>query len=266
MATLAKVADIHVKYPCPTFAIAGNHDMNKNDPDSIPKQPLGVLFNSNVMTRLSEKYFEDGSLRVRVVGVEYDTGMDDGLLQDAVKKNGDADVTIAVVHALASFAPEEKIQSMFNETVFDYRDLVFDGCPDVYIFGHYHKDQGIMEHLGVKFVNLGAISRGSLTLENLERKPKISLIKINSQGIDVQEHIVPHVEGLHVFDVEKKKKVDAERRSLVEFISQLQSGAQDLNDGGVGRRLEEFKKLDVSNDIKIMVEETLEMVEQSVDD
>jgi hypothetical protein len=136
-------------------------------------------------------------------------------------KKKDENYTIAVVHALAAMAPEEKIQSFFKEPIFDYRDLVFEGCPDVYIFGHFHKDQGIVDHLGIKFINLGSISRGALTFENLERKPKVSSIIINSRGISVEEHIVPHEDAAQVFDLDKKKQLDRERRSLDDFISTL---------------------------------------------
>lgn len=118
---------------------------------------------------------------------------------------------------------------------------MFDGCPDAYVFGHYHKDQGIVDHLGVKFVNLGAVSRGALTFENLERKPKISLIKCNSQGISIEEHVVPHMDAAQVFDLDLKKRLDKERRSLNEFISQLRENAALASDDSMAARKKELQ-------------------------
>ncbi|OPZ38442.1 MAG: Calcineurin-like phosphoesterase superfamily domain protein [Synergistetes bacterium ADurb.BinA166] len=222
MRTMAMAARIHRRYSCPTYAMAGNHDMSNNDPDSVPGQPLGVMLDSGVFRPMRDETFVSGSMKLRVVGVPYTTDIDVGGLHDLVRKK-DETYMVAFVHALAAMAPEEKIQSFFNERVFDYRDLVFDGCPDVYVFGHYHKDQGIVDHLGVRFVNLGAISRGALTFENLDRKPKVSLITADSRGISVEEHVVPHEDASAVFDLDKKKKLDTERRALDDFISRLRS-------------------------------------------
>lgn len=266
MATLAMVADVHVKGPCPTYALSGNHDMSRNDPESVSRQPLGVLFQSRAVRRLRDETFHSGSLSVRVVGVEYTIGMEDGHLQEAVRKKPGSTYTVALVHALASFAPEERIQSFFKEHVFDYRDLVFDGCPDVYVFGHYHKDQGVRDHLGVKFVNLGAISRGALTFENMEREPKVGLIRCDSRGIDVESHVIPHADASKVFDLEKKKQLDSERRSLNDFLAQLKAGASSPEDGGVRSRLDDLKRSNMPGDLKVRVEEILEAAESGLID
>jgi len=240
MRTMAMAARIHRKYPCPVFAMPGNHDMSNNDPDTVQQQPLGVMLESGVFNLLRDQTFESGSMKVRVVGVEYTTDLDVDGLHDLVRKK-DETYTVAFVHALAAMAPEEKIQEFFHERIFDYRDLVFDGCPDAYVFGHYHKDQGIVDHLGVKFVNLGAVSRGALTFENLERKPKISLIKCNSQGISIEEHVVPHMDAAQVFDLDLKKRLDKERRSLNEFISQLRENAALASDDSMAARKKELQ-------------------------
>lgn len=241
MRTMAMSARVHRRYPCPTFAVAGNHDMSNNDPDSIPGQPLGVMFGSGVFQRLKDETFTSGTMKVRVVGVEYTTDLDVDGLHDLVRKK-DETYTVAFVHALASMAPEEKIQSFFNEKVFDYRDLVFNGCPDVYVFGHYHKDQGIVEHMGTKFVNLGSISRGALTFENIERKPKVSLIKANSQGIFVEEHVVPHEDALSVFDLDRKKKMEKEIKDIDDFIQKMRADAASSEDDSLESRKKEMDR------------------------
>lgn len=257
MRTLGMAARTHRNYHCPTYAVAGNHDMSNNDPASILSQPLGVLFGAGVFTELREQEFVSGSLKVRTIGVEYTTDLDVDGLHDLVRKK-DENYTVAFVHALAAFAPEEKIQSFFNERVFDYRDLVFDGCPDVYVFGHYHKDQGIVDHMGVKFVNLGAVSRGALTFENMERQPKVSLITINSQGVSVEEHVIPHEDASDIFDVERKKKLEAERKSLDEFVLKLRSDAVEGSSDSLESRKRDLEKYPELRDLALELLETAE--------
>ncbi len=257
MSTLSSVFNLHKNYHGEVYSISGNHDMSMNNPDTIDRQPLGVLYNSGLFNHLSEKTFEQGSTKIRVVGVDYTTDMDDGYLQDKVKKK-DENYTIAIVHALAAMAPEEKIQTFFNEKIFDYRDLVFEGCPDVYVFGHYHKDQGIVDHMGVKFINLGAVSRGALTLENIERKPKMSMINISSSGISVEEIVIPHKDASEVFDFEKKKRIESEKKNLDDFIKHLKEQA-----GSSQTKEEKMKKLnDYPDDLKNMIINIMESIDE----
>ncbi len=262
MRTMAAAARIHRGYGCPTYAMAGNHDMSSNDPDSVPGQPLGVMLGSGVFKPMADETFVSGSMKLRVVGVPYTTDIDVDGIHDLVRKK-DENYTVAFIHALAAMAPDERMNQFFHERVFDYRDLVFPGCPDIYVFGHYHKDQGIVEHLGVKFVNLGAISRGALTFENLDRKPKISLIKADSSGISVEEHVVPHEDAAHVFDLERKKRLDLERRSLDDFITQLRSNsAMGDDDTSMDVRRKELDKY--PKDFRELALATLEAAESGV--
>lgn len=224
--TIQLTADIHKEFQFPTYALAGNHDMSNNQLESVfSQQPLGVLYKTGVFSRLNDTIFESGSLKCRVVGVDFtpDMGFDD--LSRLVQKREDDGYVIAVVHALAEHNPKDKTSEFFHETVFDYRDLVFNNCPDVYVFGHYHKDQGIQEVMGTKFVNLGSISRGSLTFENLNRTPKSSLITINSQGISIEEVPMECADSVDIFDLETKNKMDKERKSIDDFINKLKTDA-----------------------------------------
>jgi DNA repair exonuclease SbcCD nuclease subunit len=42
-ALVAKSAQIHRSYPCPTFCVEGNHDISYNNLETLERQPLGVL-------------------------------------------------------------------------------------------------------------------------------------------------------------------------------------------------------------------------------
>ena len=258
MATMALAAKVHREYPCPTWALPGNHDISKNDLETVHRQPLGVMFESGVFNPLEDQVFESGSLKVRVVGVPYVVDLDDEALRDRVRKRKDDGVVIAVVHALAANAPEERTQAFFNERIFDYRDLVFNGCPDAYVFAQYHKDQGIQQVHGTHFINLGAIGRGSLTFENMDRKPKSSSIIVNSQGLSVEEHEIPVRDAFDVFDLDKKKQLERERRDLNEFIQQLRADSSITTGDDVKKKLDALEAADFSEAVKRKVQETIE--------
>ncbi len=213
-------ASIHKSYPCPTLCIEGNHDLTYNSLDSVERQPLGVLFETGIFQRLREQVFQEGDLRVRVVGVPYSP---DRTLEDllAIRKSPGDSCLIAVVHQLAS--PKASYKDVdFKETVFRYSELSSPMGPDVWCFGHYHKDQGIIREGTKVFINHGAISRGALTNENLSREPKVVLIEVQDSSVDVTA--LPLVVGKaeDVFDLDRKERADAERCSIDQFIFRLQ--------------------------------------------
>jgi DNA repair exonuclease SbcCD nuclease subunit len=258
--TIQSVASIHRELSIPTLALSGNHDMTNNDISSVMKgQPLGVLYRTGVFTELTDCTYDVGGRRVRLVGVSYDPLLTTDSLRDKTRKRPDDDIVVAVVHALASFAPEEKIQSFFNEPIHDYRDLVFDGCPDAYVFGHYHKDQGVYDHLGIKFVNLGSVSRGALTFENLNRKPKVSMITVTSNGLDVEEIEIPCDDASGVFDLDLKKRLDHEKRDLSDFISKLKTSFTVDSHNEIRTMLTSYPE-----DLRRTAEEVLEAAEAGV--
>jgi len=259
--TIQQAAAIHLNYGFPTYSLVGNHDMTHNDIDSVfENQPLGVLFTTKVFERLSNQVIRNGSTSVSLVGFDYDPEFDFELFQKAVRKDQDTDYTVAFIHALASYAPSERMSDIFKEPVLDYRDLVYPGCPDVYVFGHYHKDQGIQEHMGVKFINVGSVSRGSLTFDNLERKPKSSLISVTDQGISCEEVELPSKDASEIFDLDLKRKIVQERKSIDEFIMKLKA---DMNKTSAVDIAGEIKKM--PEDIQSLALSIIEAAEAGVD-
>jgi len=215
-------AAIQKEYPCSTWCVEGNHDIAHNNLLTIEKQPLGVLYASGVFQHLREQVFEDGSLRVRVVGVPYNPHRSLAELREIKKQLGD-NFLIAVVHALAGPNPPASVEDFFGESVFKYADLVFPDGPDLWCFGHWHKDQGIVAlDGGGIFVNLGAVSRGALIRENLERIPKVALIEVTPEGITTTALPLEVLPASEVFDLERKDRQDEQVRVIDQFVLKLQ--------------------------------------------
>lgn len=224
-ALVSRTADIHRAYPCPTYCVEGNHDIAYNNLDSVSKQPLGVLYASGVFQHLREATFEDGGLRVRVVGVPYSPFRTLDELRAIQKKPGD-DFLIAIVHQLAGANPPASVEDFFGEPVFRYPDLITPDGPDVWCFGHWHKDQGIIELDGKKFVNQGALSRGALIRENIERTPQATLLEVTPSGIVTVSLPMVVSPPEEVFDFERKDRQEKESLEIEQFVSTLKANVE----------------------------------------
>lgn len=206
-------------YPCPVYAIEGNHDIIGNNLDSINQQPLGVLYTAGTFKLLRDETFERDGVKVRVVGIGYDKHLTVEAVQ-AIRKT-DEDCLIAVIHALAGENPPPSVEEFFGEPVFRYDSLIFDRGPDVFLFGHWHRDQGIAVIEGRHFVNQGAVSRGALVKENLERIPKVALIRVTKSAIDVESLPLTVLPASEVFDLTAKERQDTESIVIDQFVQEL---------------------------------------------
>jgi len=242
-----QVIEAHQDYPCPIYANVGNHDCIYGDYSFLPQQPLGVLFSAGVFRRLYDEHeltltSKDGT-SVRVCGVPYH-----GVRYDMERfniKKGSEDYLITAAHVLAS----KTGGSMFEgEDIVKYGDLTqYD--TDLWLFGHWHKDQGIAEiGEGKKAVNLGSLSRGSLSQDNLDRKPKVALITVSEKGLEVEEIIVPHKPASEVFNVEQKIREEAEEGRIASFVESLKTLS---NQSATKLPIKDkIKSLDIGNEVK----------------
>lgn len=219
-ALVRQTAEIHREYPCPTWCIEGNHDIVSNNLDSIERQPLGVLYATKVFGHLREEVFRDGNLQVRVVGVPYSPLRTLEDLHRIQKRPGDTHL-IVVAHALAGPNPPSQVEDFFHEPVFRYSEMVPMDGADVVCLGHWHKDQGIVTVGQTRFVNQGALSRGALVRENLERTPKATLIEIDGPQIRCTSLPMEVLPAAEVFDLERKAQQEARHDAIEQFTQRL---------------------------------------------
>lgn len=218
-ALVNRTAEHHSTYPCPVYCTPGNHDSVYGDYSFLPQQPLGVLYSTGVYKRLYDEHeavFTHDGITVRVVGIPYHgTSYDMERFTSIVK--GDEDILICVAHVLAS----HKGGTMFEgEDIIKYADLV-DTAPDVYLFGHWHKDQGVEEIGGKQFVNIGSLTRGALSQDNMDRIPSAAVLRCTEQGVEIEVKPLNVRPAEEVFDVEgraRQVKRQVEMDSFVEAI------------------------------------------------
>jgi len=227
------VAELHKEYPCPVYGNVGNHDCTRQDIRNLPKQPLGVLFATGVFQRCYDEhehgFLDDDGMSVRVLGIPFHGNKYDLDRFRACKKQGE-DYLLVMAHVLAS----EKGGTMFdNEDVIKYADLI-ELAPDVdvWLFGHWHKDQGITEIAPGKWViNLGSLTRGSLAWDDVTRQPAVSVITFTREGIEIERHdieIRPHEE---VFDVDGRVREESRAATMDFFVDSIRKTLTETEDG-----------------------------------
>ena len=228
-ALVHRTAEHHADYPCPVYCTPGNHDSVYGDYAFLPQQPLGVLFSTGVYKRLYDEHeavFTHEGVTVRVVGIPYHgTTYDMERFTSIVK--GDEDVLICVAHVLAS----HRGGTMFEgEDIVKYADLV-DTAPDVYMFGHWHKNQGVEEIGGKQFVNIGSLTRGALSQDNMDRVPSAAVLRCTREGVEVE--VRPLVVGApgDVFDIEGRTRQVKRQVEMDSFVEAIREALQPPEDG-----------------------------------
>lgn len=202
----------------PRYMIEGNHDLTANRLDSLEKQPLGVLFADDSLTQLREEIIEKDGVKVSVVGVPFREDFDPQAI--TLPDKGDCVAQICLLHIYAAPTPG----MLFKERIFGYKELIPLGA-DIYVIGHYHLDQGIEEVEGKYFVNLGSITRGTLSDEDVSHKPKIGFIKISvDNGVPTYtlQSINLKVKSVdEVFDLKKREEEKKEAGEIEAFVNKL---------------------------------------------
>lgn len=231
-----QVAEHHADYPCPVYCTPGNHDCTYGDYAFLPQQPLGVLYSTGVFKRLYDEHeavFEQDGVKVRVVGVPYH-GTKYDLDRFRRIKRGDEHHLVCVGHVLAS----EKGGTMFEgEDIVRYSDLL-DTAPDLFLFGHWHKDQGVTTLGDKTFVNIGSLTRGSLSQDEVERQPACAVLSFMPEGRDIRVVRLKVKPADEVFDIERRQRADNRRMEMDAFVSTLRDTlAQEPGEGGVASLL-----------------------------
>lgn len=222
---VSRTIEILKSFPCPVYGIYGNHDISQDNLNTLPKQPFYTILKSKAILYLEEEFFDNDN--VRVFSMDYLSEPENA---DFSRKNNGEKVQICVAHVNAS----SKFDDLFGERVYRYQDL--EKCtPDVFVFGHYHPDQGIEIRNGKHFINVGSLSRGSLKKDELSRIPNVGYIEIGDDFSVTTEKIPLKVSlASEIFDLEMKKKEEKEQEEIETFITEMKSkiavdDSQDIN-------------------------------------
>jgi len=124
------------------------------------------------------------------------------------------------------------------EDIVRYADLA-NLDPDVWMFGHWHKNQGIVEIAKGKFVvNIGSLSRGALTQDEMDRVPAVAVLNITKKDVHIRQVPLKIAPSKEVFDTAGRARLEARTMSVDTLVDNLKASMMPRAEGSL---LEEIR-------------------------
>lgn len=200
------------------LTVAGNHDLYHGRLDSLPSQPLGVLFQTGTCEDVDANPvdFVIDDLVVRVAGVSYGRTLDD---YKNLSKDG-ADFLLGVVHEFCDASGSD----FFGEQKWSFKEMA-ESSVDYTIVGHDHSPQKFYEYRGKCFDQPGSLMRGALTSDNCSREVFVTLVTVEKFDGDVryrQRRIPLKIrDSSQVFNIKKYEDQQEVQNTFKEFCDKL---------------------------------------------
>lgn len=277
------VVRAHEEAGVPLWIVPGNHDLSNDRLDSIhEKQPLGVLYAAGAH-ELSGWHPE-----LPLYGAPWQQDWENSLegaftswlldpwrfevQPENVHHMRPRKDCLAITHM--SLFPPALVGNVPYEHIPAENVAKAMGNEGSLYYGHIHDYHGQFMVDGVTFANMGAISRGSLTESNTNRKIKVALwtdgadeaIRLpNGELVTTLgepgfiEVDVPHKPASQVFRLEKVKEQKSTAYALDQFLSSVGSAQVEMS--SVASVVEHIRGLDVEDRIKNLAVQLLEEAE-----
>lgn len=197
----------------PVLVVAGNHDLSAGRSDSILRQPLGVVCtHPRVMLLDGSGYDFPDSTRLQGWG----WGADVHDIRNGCAVRG---ADIVMLHA-----PLSPAQLPYGERM---DPLELSGCAPIVVYGHMHGPLEPYRAGETLFVNPGALARGALTPEDVDRTPQIAVIDITAGTLRSVEYVPVEVArpGSTVFRIEAATTRRSDDEAVARFVEVLGSAS-----------------------------------------
>lgn len=195
----------------PVLIVPGNHDVQYDQMETIPSQPLGTLaLHPNIHLLLGSSHQD-----LPVYGIPYFRDSSEELDKWMERYAGEQ---LLVTHA--SIFPKGK------EPIYDYisdEDFArFTEAPHI-AYGHIHTPFSHWKAGGSWFLNNGAISRGSLHEETLNRELRVTLYNSDAEGDPFTDVPIPYKDVSEVFKMDIKSAQQEKVKVAEDFRNSLTS-------------------------------------------
>jgi predicted phosphodiesterase len=224
----ARLINLFKSFPAPIYNTEGNHDLRQDSYETFDEQPLNVIYSSDALIQARNIRRTIDGITFRIRSIPFQEEPDLSLIERA---GDDVDLSIFILHLYASLEGG----MLFKTKLFSYYDIA-KLMDDIFVLGHYHVDQGIEtitdngkpQH----FVNVGSISRGALSEEDIKRQPKVAIITVTKEDgkVSVESTVVRlKVKSPdEVFDLVVHEREKKEQKEAQEFVSKLQTDMIDV--------------------------------------
>jgi len=237
----SKLINLFKSFPAPIYMTEGNHDLRNDSYETFSEQPLNVIYASDALIQARDIKKTTRGITYRVRSIPFQEEPDLSTIEHA---KDDVDVSIFILHLYAT--PDGGM--LFRNKLFSYKEIAKLN-DDIFVLGHYHVDQGIQvlteNGKDQYFINVGALSRGSLNEDDVKRSPNIGLIEIVKEEDKISiKHSLVHLKVKpinEIFDLVVHEREKNEQKEAQEFVSKLQTEIIDVPKED--RILEEIKLL-----------------------
>lgn len=216
-------------FPAPIYSTEGNHDLRYDSYDNINEQPLNILYENKILIQARHIVKNIKGLKIRIRSFPFNEEPDLNDYAKSNKKDEDADLKICILHLYSS--PEGGM--LFKHKLYSYDEISVLN-DDIFLLGHYHVDQGIKLVNNKYFINVGAISRGSLSEDNISRIPKFGLVSVYKDNgkIKIEANAVKlKVKSVEeIFNVEAKKEEKKKIEEAEIFVNKLKDEMTNISD------------------------------------
>lgn len=236
--SLVELVGILKECQCPIYVIPGNHDLYYERLDSLPKTPLGLLYEAGLVHNFG--VIEDGLF----TGLPFSADMQ---IPNAPKREGH---TVLVCHA---FLGNNELEGSGSDWLY-YPDIINAGYS-VVVAGHDHAPYPAYTPTGTNLLVLrpGSISRGTKHIINRNRQPfmLVMTFKDDDTVLEYEYLEIPAAKPQDIFS-----EIQIERESLNKSIKDFAARLEEVYANG-GVEETDLKKLIDSMTIPADVKQVL---------
>lgn len=235
--TASNYIEILLTAGCPIYAIEGNHDLFGQNPETLSRTMLGLMFSTGLVKRLApgEPVFFDHpskNVRVQLTGQGYHFEIDkrDPRLDYCVKKARKDLVNYAIhlVHGMLLDKPIfGDVPTTLVEHVAPYTEA------DLTLCGHAHMGFTGQHWIDPRtdqdryFMNIGGLTRVSNRISEMQRIPQVLLIDFSSGQMElIRIPLKCAKPGQKVLDRSKLEAAAAREEKLSSFAATVQEAGE----------------------------------------
>lgn len=233
------------------YVVPGNHDEISHNWDLSKNTALAHIFRRSKKIKFFDEMELDGVLGGKscyIKGIPYYHTIEDDIRDNGLMTDSKADFKIVAPHAFISIKP-------FRDDVAHIQAKDIKCNYDLVLCSHFHMNWGIKEVNGVKYLNMGAFGRLSIT--DAKQTPSVAIIDTISQEIEILE-LKSAKKGSEIFDLTKYEELKANKKDIKEFIDSLRD--VDLQSMDLGQQIVKIGK---EQDIpKVVIDHMLNTMEE----
>ncbi|MGI5838327.1 MAG: metallophosphoesterase family protein [bacterium] len=213
----------------PIFAVAGNHDIFGQNPETLPRTMLGLL-NSFAVLRLlpagENTVLSKNGVKIQLTGRHYHYDLDrrDPEQDYCVKKADGVDYAIHLVHGMLL---EKPFHPGIPHTLLEQ---IVNTEADVTLCGHYHsgydyRQGGIVEIDGKYYINPGSLVRINNSTGEILRMPRVILLDFDGpKPVFTPLPLRSAQPGADVLDRTIIQAAEFRENKLAEFVRGVEAG------------------------------------------